>query len=199
MTTKNTTKPSARQRSADENLVKALSHPLRWQILRMINEGTSTPAGIARRLGVRTENVSYHVRVLNDLGVIELIGTTPVRGALEHHYRATRRAEINDAESDAMPDEVRRDMVQGIVREVISDLIRVGASDSAYSRADVHFSQVPLRLDEEGYQEIADLLSATLDRVLEIQAESLARMAGDETDEVRTEVAIIHFPYVPET
>ena len=53
VTTKNTPKRKARRPDADENLVKALSHPLRWQILRMINEGTSTPAGIARRIGVR--------------------------------------------------------------------------------------------------------------------------------------------------
>jgi DNA-binding transcriptional ArsR family regulator len=195
--TTNSPKPRSGDEAADANLVKALSHPLRWQILRMLNEGTSTPAGIARRLGVRTENVSYHVRVLSELGVIELVKTTPVRGALEHHYRATRRAEVGDAESEAMPDEVRRDMVQGIVREVIHDLIRIGASDQSYRRADVHFSQVPLRLDEEGYREISDLLSQTLDRVMEIQAESLGRMAGDETNEVRTEVAMMHFPYVP--
>ena len=199
MSTKSTPKTRKRDEAADANLVKALSHPLRWQILSMLNQGTSTSAGIARRLGVRTENVSYHVRVLCELGIIELIGTTPVRGALEHHYRATHRAELSDADSKTMPTEVRRDMMHAVLRATIDDLIRIGASDQPYQRSDAHFSQVPLRLDEEGYQEIADLLSATLDRVLEIQAESLARMAGDETDEVRTEVAIIHFPYVPET
>ncbi len=195
--TKNPSKPRGRDEAADANLVKALSHPLRWQILRMINEGTSTPAGIARRLGVRTENVSYHVRVLSELGVIELVGTTPVRGALEHHYRATRRAEVSDADSEAMPDEVRRDMVQGIVRLVIEDLVRIGASEQSYERADVHFSQVPLRLDEQGFTEVADLLASTLDRVMEIQAESLSRLSEDDSDEVRTEVAIMHFPFVP--
>jgi hypothetical protein len=194
---KNTPKAQSRDADADANLVKALSHPLRWQILSMINAGTSTPAGIARRLGVRTENVSYHVRVLCDLGVIELIGTTPVRGALEHHYRATRRAEASDADSASMPLEVRRDMVHAVLRATIEDLIRIGASDQTYQRSDIHFSQVPLHLDEEGYQEVRDLLAGTLDRVMEIQAESLTRMAGDTSGEVRTEVGILHFPYVP--
>ena len=69
-------------------LATALAHPLRWRILALLGDGTRTPAGIARELGVRTENVSYHVRVLCDLGLIELVRTTPVRGALEHHYRA---------------------------------------------------------------------------------------------------------------
>jgi hypothetical protein len=198
VTTKNTSKPPTRQQAADENLVKALSHPLRWQILRMINEGTSTPAGIARRLGVRTENVSYHVRVLNELGVIELVGTTPVRGALEHHYRATHRALVTEADAATMPPEVRRDAMQGVLRNAIEDLIRVGASDQPHERSDIHFSQTALHLDEEGYGEVAQLLDGVLDRVLEIQAESLARMAGDESGEVRTEVVLLHFPFVAE-
>lgn len=197
MTTTNTPKGTERKQGADESLVKALSHPLRWQILRMINEGTSTPAGIARRLGIRTENVSYHVRVLNELGVIELVKTTPVRGALEHHYRATQRAFMSDAEAAAMPREVRRDAMLTVLRTVIEDLIRIGASDQPHDRTDIHFSQVALRLDEEGYTEVADVMAGALDRILEIQAESLARMAGDETEEVRTEVTLLHFPYVP--
>jgi DNA-binding Lrp family transcriptional regulator len=186
VSTKSTPKSRKREETAaDANLVKALSHPLRWQILSMMNQGTSTPAGIARRLGVRTENVSYHVRVLCELGIIELIGTTPVRGALEHHYRATHRAELSDADSKTMPTEVRL------------DLIRIGASDQPYQRSDAHFSQVPLRLDEEGYAEVTDLMKDTLDRIMAIEAESLARLAGDESGEVRTEVTMLHFPYVP--
>lgn len=197
MSTKTTPKTRKRDEAADANLVKALSHPLRWQILSMMNQGTSTPAGIARRLGVRTENVSYHVRVLCELGIIELIGTTPVRGALEHHYRATQRAEVTDADTKTMPAEVRRDMMQAVLRATIDDLIRIGASDQPYERSDAHFSQVPLRLDEEGYAEVVELLKDTLDRALEIQAESLTRLAGDASGEVRTEIAMLHFPYVP--
>jgi DNA-binding Lrp family transcriptional regulator len=198
VSTKSTPKSRKREETAaDANLVKALSHPLRWQILSMMNQGTSTPAGIARRLGVRTENVSYHVRVLCELGIIELIGTTPVRGALEHHYRATHRAELSDADSETMPAEVRRDMMHAVLRATIDDLIRIGASDQPYQRSDAHFSQVPLRLDEEGYAEVTDLMKDTLDRIMAIEAESLARLAGDESGEVRTEVTMLHFPYVP--
>jgi DNA-binding transcriptional ArsR family regulator len=197
VTTKNSTKPRGRDEVANANLVKALSHPLRWQIINAINDGISTPAGIARRIGVRTENVSYHVRVLTELGIIELVGTTPVRGALEHHYRATQRAFFSDADAAAMPPEVLRDSMQVIIRDTIEDLIRTGASEQLYSRSDLHITRTPLHLDEQGFNEVSDLLAGILDRVLEIQAESLARMGGDTTDEVRTDAVIMHFPYVP--
>jgi hypothetical protein len=35
--------------------------------------------------------VSYHVRILARLGLIELVRTTPRRGAVEHHYRSLPR------------------------------------------------------------------------------------------------------------
>ena len=196
MSTTTRTRPHGRDGSADRNLVKALSHPLRWQILNAINEGVSTPASIARRLGVRTENVSYHVRVLSDLEVIELVATTPVRGALEHHYRATRRALATDADVAEMPLELRRDAFQTVVRDTIEDLIRAGASEESYERPDVHLSRTPLLLDEQGWEQVNDVVAHALSRVLEIQAESLARMAEGE-EPVRSDVVLMHFPYVP--
>jgi DNA-binding transcriptional ArsR family regulator len=197
VSTKNSTKTRGRDEVANANLVKALSHPLRWQILNALNEGVSTPAGIARRIGVRTENVSYHVRVLTELGIIELIGTTPVRGALEHHYRATQRAFFTDADAAQMPPEVLRDALQVVIRDTIEDLVRTGASEEVYSRSDVHITRTPLHLDEQGYNEVSDLFSGILDRVLEIQAESLTRMEGDTSSEIRTDAVLMHFPYVP--
>jgi DNA-binding transcriptional ArsR family regulator len=177
--------PRGRQEAADPNLVKALSHPLRWMILQQIVKGTPTPAAIARRLGLRTENVSYHVRVLADLGIIELVETVPVRGALEHHYRALHRAFLSDADMALMPFTVRRDVLQSFLRTVIEDLGRATADGARFSRA------AP-RLDEQGYDEVVELLNGALDRLMEIQAESLARMDGDETDEIRSVVVLMH-------
>ena len=33
--------------------------------------------------------MAYHVKILEETGAIELVRTAPVRGALEHFYRAT--------------------------------------------------------------------------------------------------------------
>jgi predicted transcriptional regulator len=43
---------------------------------------------IAAELGLDLRGVAYHVRVLKKLGCIELVGTQPRRGAVEHVYRA---------------------------------------------------------------------------------------------------------------
>jgi DNA-binding transcriptional ArsR family regulator len=72
-----------------QELFAALSHPLRHRILAILlkSDQPLSPNLISEALNEPVPNVSYHVRVLKDLGVIELVDTQPVRGAIEHFYR----------------------------------------------------------------------------------------------------------------
>lgn len=76
---------------------KALSHPLRGRILQRLAERTASPGDVAAELGVPLGVVSYHVRMLRDYGMVELVRTEPRRGALQHFYRATVRRTEPDA------------------------------------------------------------------------------------------------------
>jgi len=81
-----------RPASIDPRLAKALSRPLRADALALIGDGVSSPKLIAAKLGVDLRTVAYHVRVLRNLGCIELVETRPRRGATEHVYRLTELA-----------------------------------------------------------------------------------------------------------
>ncbi|HEX4307943.1 MAG TPA: helix-turn-helix domain-containing protein [Solirubrobacterales bacterium] len=73
-----------------DELLIALRHPLRRQILRvMIRQEPTSPRQIADELNEPLSNVSYHVRVLAELGVAILVDTTPVRGSMQHFYSPT--------------------------------------------------------------------------------------------------------------
>jgi DNA-binding transcriptional ArsR family regulator len=74
-------------------LAKALSNPLRADALALIGEGVNSPKLIAAKLGHDLRTVAYHVRVLRNLGCIELIKIRPRRGATEHVYRLTKLAQ----------------------------------------------------------------------------------------------------------
>lgn len=76
-----------------QRLAKAYVHPLRAKALALIAEGVASPKQIASRLGVETSNVAYHVRVLRELGCIELVETRQRRGAIEHLYRVSDQAQ----------------------------------------------------------------------------------------------------------
>lgn len=72
-------------------LFKALGHPLRRRVLELIlKEEELSPVEASRRLDEPLSNVSYHVRVLDETGAVELVQTLPRRGSTEHFYSATQ-------------------------------------------------------------------------------------------------------------
>jgi DNA-binding transcriptional ArsR family regulator len=80
-------------RSDDNDLLVALRHPLRRQILRlMLSDEAISPRDLSAVLEQPLSNVSYHVRVLADCAAICLVSTRPVRGSMQHFYRAAIEA-----------------------------------------------------------------------------------------------------------
>ncbi|HVS98916.1 MAG TPA: helix-turn-helix domain-containing protein [Solirubrobacterales bacterium] len=73
--------------TGDNELLIALRHPLRRQILRaMAARDAISPRQISDELREPLSNVSYHVRVLADCGAVTLVDTAPVRGSMQHFY-----------------------------------------------------------------------------------------------------------------
>ena len=69
---------------------KAISHPVRQEAIRFLREhGRASPGQIARHVDASLGTIAYHVRKLAELGVVELVGTAPRRGAVEHFYALT--------------------------------------------------------------------------------------------------------------
>src|SRR3954463_11459574 len=95
---------SKRSEEAAERLMKALGHPMRMRILMRLSQKTMSPNQLAQELEERLGSVSYHVRVLVEIGYLELVGTEPRRGAVEHFYRAQARAFLTDADWARLPD-----------------------------------------------------------------------------------------------
>ena len=161
--------------AVDSRLAKALAHPLRVQLLAALNEGVASPNELAKRLDEPLTNVSYHVRMLHDLGCIELVETEPRRGALEHYYRAIVRPFFGEREWKKLPKNARgsiSDAVLQLVWEDTSEAIKSGRFDE---RDDRHLSRTVVALDEQGWDDLHGLLADTLDRAMEIQAESASR------------------------
>ena len=68
--------------------LRALSHPLRLQILSLLTGTAMSSAELARELGMSHAAVSFHVRQLVAAGYLELAETRSVRGGQERRYRA---------------------------------------------------------------------------------------------------------------
>jgi DNA-binding transcriptional ArsR family regulator len=179
----------------DARVIKAIGHPLRWQMLEALNEGEASPAQLARRFGEPVNLVAYHMGILAKAGGVELVRTQPRRGSTEHFYRATMRPFFADREWAKLPAETRRAVLAVETRRIVND-IRAAAAANGLDHPKAHVSWTPLELDREGLQEVADLLVGVLDKLHEIQARVNGRQtnsAGRKAEPLATEVAMVHF------
>jgi DNA-binding transcriptional ArsR family regulator len=168
----------------DPRLIKALAHPLRVQILSILEtREMASPNEMAEELGVSLGVMSYHVRRLHALGFLELVKRTPRRGAIEHHYRGKARPRVTDEGWAETPSIVKRAMV-GATLQGITGYIGTAASQGGFDRGDAHLSRTVLMLDDEGWSELAREMAGWMERVEEIEAESQARIkeGGDEAE-----------------
>jgi predicted ArsR family transcriptional regulator len=176
--------PKTKKKDGVEQIVaKAFAHPLRVQILIILNERVASPNLLAQELDQSLNLVAYHVRVLEKYDCIELVDTKQRRGATEHFYRATRRQFLSDAEWARMPESLRPGLAGAMLKSVFEDIEAAAVSGSLDEIDDIHLSRTPMVVDQQGWNDVSDLVNATLDRVLEIQTESSERLAtSDDPD-----------------
>jgi len=192
--------PKTKKKDGVEQIVaKAFAHPLRVQILIILNEKVASPNMLSQELDQSLNLVAYHVRVLEKYDCIELVDTKQRRGATEHFYRATRRQFLTDSEWARMPENLRPGLAGAMLKSVFEDLEAASNSGTLDQVDDLHLSRTPMVVDKQGWADVSDLLRQTLDRVLEIQAEASQRIAeGNDEAGILSKVHILHFKS-PET
>jgi DNA-binding transcriptional ArsR family regulator len=171
-----------KQTGVDQRLVKALAHPLRVQILMILNERMASPNELSKELEEGLSQVSYHVKVLKDFECIEMVKTEPRRGAVEHYYRATARAFFTDAEYKHLPDSIKPGATAAVFRMMMEDVSGALQGGTFTARDDMHLSWTPGVVDEQGWDESVELVNETLEQLIKIHAGSVKRLAksGDE-------------------
>ena len=162
----------------DQRLVRAIGHPLRLRLLTIFNERVASPSDLAAELGEPIGNVSYHTRILARLGCVELVKTKQVRGAVEHYYRAVVRPVFSDDDWAELPPSIRKSLAGAVLTEIADDM-GSSANEGGFDRDEVHLSRTPLTLDQQGWQDLNELLQELGDQALEIQAQSAARLHSD--------------------
>jgi DNA-binding transcriptional ArsR family regulator len=162
----------------DPRYIKALSHPLRVRILAILEERIASPVQLADLLDARLGVVSYHVRTLERFGLIKLVRTNPVRGAVEHHYRANARPTISDAGwADAAP--VAKQAYLSSFLQQVSAYTNAAAAAGGFDRPDAHFTRTVAKLDRKGWTQLAKACEQLLAKIDTIEAEVAKRTAKD--------------------
>jgi DNA-binding transcriptional ArsR family regulator len=189
---------SKASRSPQEILVKALNHPVRVKALSILTERTASPKEIAEELDLPLSNVSYHVRVLDGLGLIEVVEEEAVRGSVAHFYQAVERVLIDNPSWKELDPRVRSALSGRTIEALISDAAHSLAANRFDRREDRHLSRTPLLLDEEGWRRATAIQAKALEGILKEQAAAAARIKGSNERAINAILGMLCFEVSPD-
>lgn len=181
----------------DLDLIKALSHPLRFQALHIFNTRVASPTEISQELMVPVNKLAYHVRILEKYGCVELVDTKQRRGATEHFYRATRRADFSDEEWVQIPENLREDLGGKILSVAGREISRAIDAGTLNARPDVQLIWLSLRLDEQGWSDAISIIDEAEKKLAAVEAESINRLAESKDESVQMGVSMVGFEQSP--
>lgn len=160
----------------DQRLVHALAHPMRVQILEILSDRVASPIDLSHELGKSLSHVAYHTRTLEECGCLQLVGTEPRRGATEHFYKAAPDSFIGSREWRQVPKSVRAGVTGASLQTFMDKAVGALEAGTIDGRDDTTLSWMPVRLDEEGWSEVTEILHEATERILAAEARSRARL-----------------------
>lgn len=170
----------------ETTLAAIVAHPTRARCFSILAERTASPVEIAQEIGKDVGHVGYHVRKLQQLDLIELVDERPVRGAVEHFYRAIERPVVREEGFAEQTPEEREVFTRHILQLHVTDIARAMDEHTFDERANRALIRLPMLVDEDGFKELADLHVEMYERTLDIQARSDERRAGTEDEGIST-------------
>lgn len=164
----------------DPNLVKALAHPLRVEILDVLNEREASPNQLKDLLGVSVQHASYHARVLLECDCIELTREEPRRGAVEHFYRALPESSFGHQLWRGVPRSLSGSVALASLKIFVGKLIAALKAGIIDNRDDTPLSSMTLALDGEGRADATAILQRTSAELKAVDEQSRKRSTQGE-------------------
>jgi DNA-binding transcriptional ArsR family regulator len=189
-------KGSAAQRETasgaiEQNIVKALAHPLRVRILTVLNDRVASPNELRKLLEEGLSQVSYHIKVLRDFEMIEMVRTEPRRGAVEHFYRAKSKVFVPSWVAKAWPKSARDGVAGTILRQIEVDLVESIKAGLFNDRPDHVVARDPRTLDGKGREDAEVLAAEFFEKYEKIGSEADKRLRNGEGDGERIQSSAV--------
>lgn len=181
------------QELVDVRLMKGLSHKERAQCLSILSEREASPNELSELLNASLSKISYHVKVLNDFELIELVRAEPRRGAVEHFYRARQRAILPDDVWANIPRPMRQEITREVLGDALGDIGAAVEEGTFDARDDFVLSWIPALLDQQAWTELMGALVEFEERVIDAQAEASKRLAESGEEGIPATFALFGF------
>jgi predicted ArsR family transcriptional regulator len=164
-------------------LAVAVTHPVRTRCFAILAERTASPVEIARELRLDVNQVSYHIRQLDEWGLIEEVDNRPVRGAVEHFYRAVVFPEITAEEEATLFPEERRQHAETVLSLFTADAVRSLDTGLLYERTDHYLDRYAYDVDEKAWEESREAYAECFAKIQTIKEGADRRLEeGEDAD-----------------
>lgn len=170
-------KRERKQRKKIEEAVQfALSHWIRLEILILLNEGAYTTSEIAELTEIELKKVSNHLlEMLND-GSIEVAKKQQRHGTMVFWYRALEIPEYTKEQAEKLT-EMELQLIAGVIVQSGTAELMAALRKGTLATARTILSWDMYDVDGQGREDIEEDCTRHLKRLMEIQCESVDRVA----------------------
>ncbi|MDQ1403638.1 MAG: hypothetical protein QOG03_1954 [Actinomycetota bacterium] len=178
---------------SDVATLRAVADPLRMRLLGLLEAGDRTVKELATALGLRPNRLYYHVRLLEEHGLIRVASTRMVSGIVERRYElAARRISVSKQLASTVGAEAVGQMASSVLdelrREFVASIEEGDPSESGRAR---RLSGHRLRLPAERGEEFLGRLDSLL-------AEYEVADGGDADPQTDSMLMVALYPQRPE-
>ena len=140
-----------------------------------MTEQPISPRELADQFNQPVNDVAYHVRVFRDMGVIELAGTRPVRGATPTFNRAVRRPYLSNEEIAELDPRKASRAPLNILQIEFADAAASLETKQIDATPEHYLFRITATLDEQGWHEFHAILAETVERLYEAETRCVDR------------------------
>lgn len=174
-----------------------LAHPVRVRVLELLNERDMSPIEFCREgfapESMDVSHVAYHFRELAEYGCLKVIEENKRRGSIEHVYRGIGRAYFSDADWTSLDGEERARITKTVIQGLFARIEGAVMTETFDARDDRHLSWIAMKLDDQGWREMATTLAAAFGEVEQIRSDAEKRLADGGGPVIPSTCAILGF------
>lgn len=166
------------QSELSKQLGGLLRSPERVKALVLMQERPACAKDLQGELGISLPTASHHMKELKKMGLIEHVRDEPRRGAVAHYYRTVLRPAWNDDDWGKLSIGERQQLATWLLQILNLDVAQALLAGTFNARSDTHSSCPKILVDEQGRQDIHEILDDTLRKVLNVEEASNKRMSS---------------------
>jgi hypothetical protein len=162
-----------------ERLTKIFTHPLRAQLLALLNEQPGSPHDLKVRLETRGDEqslnlIAYHVQVLHRCRAVELVDTESTGGSTKHIFAANRKMLIDGDDWLELPDDAQIGICANAIGEAV-ERAQAALEHGTIVKDDPVIVNLRLDVDDEAWELIRERVTIAWDQLEQVQPEAINR------------------------